>query len=186
MSKLVYLASVSLDGYIAAPDGSTEGFDVGPELIDFLVRTYPEVLPTHARKQMGVSGGTVFGSVLMGRRTYEVGLKLGITSPYRHLEQYVVSRSLGQLPSDEPHLVTADPVKVVRELKARGGKDIWLCGGGVLAGALIGEIDELVLKRQPVLFGAGVPLVAGGFSPVGFKCAGEVIAGAVVVATYRR
>jgi dihydrofolate reductase len=186
VSKLVYLASVSQDGYIAAPDGSTDAFDVGPELIDFLVRTYPEALPTHAREQMGIGGALAFGSVLMGRRTYEVGLKLGITSPYRHLEQYVVSRSMERLPSDDLHLISGDPVSAVRKLKARGGKDIWLCGGGVLAGELIGEIDELVLKRQPVLFGAGIPLVAGRFSAVRFRCAGEVNAGAVAVATYRR
>jgi len=58
-------------------------------------------------------------------------------------------------------LVSADAVARVRELKARPGKGIWLCGGGQLAAALFGEIDEMVLKVNPVLLGAGIPLFAG-------------------------
>lgn len=39
-------------------------------------------------------------------------------------------------------------------------------GGGNLAAQLDGEIDRLVLKRNPVVFGAGIPLFAPGtYSP---------------------
>ncbi len=58
----------------------------------------------------------------------------------------------------------------MRELKAADGKDIWLCGGGTLASELIGEIIRLVLKRQPLLFGAGIPVFAGGtYDPALFR-----------------
>lgn len=50
----------------------------------------------------------------------------------------------------------------MRELKTGEGADIWLCGGGNLAGQLAGEIDRLMLKRNPVMFGAGIPLFAPG------------------------
>ena len=46
----------------------------------------------------------------------------------------------------------------MRRLKAQPGASIWLCGGGALAATLAGEIDRLVLKRYPLLFGAGIPL----------------------------
>lgn len=39
--------------------------------------------------------------------------------------------------------------------------DIWLCGGGTLAGALINEIDEIVLKRYPVIVGTGISMFSG-------------------------
>ena len=48
---------------------------------------------------------------------------------------------------------------VVRDLKAEDtGKDIWLCGGGNLAGQLIEELDELIIKLNPLVLGAGIPL----------------------------
>ncbi|NMO00149.1 hypothetical protein HH308_02845 [Gordonia sp. TBRC 11910] len=36
----------------------------------------------------------------------------------------------------------------------------WVCGGSVLAGALIGQVDRVVVKTYPVLLGAGLPLFA--------------------------
>ena len=49
----------------------------------------------------------------------------------------------------------------LRELKRQPGSGIWLCGGAELAAAILPEIDELILKVNPVLFGAGIPLIAG-------------------------
>jgi dihydrofolate reductase len=100
----------------------------------------------------------------MGRATYEPGRELGVTSPYPHLRQYVVSRSLTESPHPAVEIVSEDPLAKVRELKKEAGKDIWLCGGGQLAGVLRPEIDELVLKLHPVITGDGVPLFAGGFA----------------------
>jgi dihydrofolate reductase len=48
---------------------------------------------------------------------------------------------------------------VVRELKRRPGQDLWRCGGAQLAGALLPEIDELVLKVNPLLAGDGIRLL---------------------------
>ncbi|MFI1290490.1 AAA family ATPase [Streptomyces sp. NPDC020792] len=66
-----------------------------------------------------------------------------------------------------------DPLALVRELKQQEGTglDVWLCGGGKLAGALLPEIDELVVKNYPVVAGAGIPAFDGAFNPAVFHVA---------------
>jgi dihydrofolate reductase len=102
--------------------------------------------------------------VLMGRKTYEVGLKVGVTNPYPQMQQYVFSRTIAASPDPNIELISIDPVAVVQELKQQQGKDIWLCGGGDLATTLFSEIDELILKVNPLLLGSGIPLFAGIFN----------------------
>lgn len=73
----------------------------------------------------------------------------------------------------------------MRELKAEDGMDIWLCGGGTLACALSGEIEALIMKRHPILIGAGLPLVVGDFSPRVFDLTEQfAVAGGVTISTY--
>jgi dihydrofolate reductase len=162
---LVYFVAASVDGFIAGPDGAIDFFNSGPDLLTWMRDTYPETLPTAYREAAGVDApNRRFDSVLMGRATYQPAIDAGITCPYAHLEQFVFSRTLA--PVDGVTVVNADPVAKVRELKAREGRDIWLCGGGDLAGQLAGEIDEIVVKLNPVLACDGVRLVARSFSAV--------------------
>ncbi len=111
-----------------------------------------------------------FDTVVMGRGTYEPGLAIGVTSPYSHLRQYVFSSALTATDPDV-HVVSEDPVEFVRNLKLEDGLGIWLCGGGKLAAVLRGEIDELVIKRHPMVLGAGIPLFDGPFEPTRFRLA---------------
>lgn len=166
MRKLVYLVATTADGFIAAPNGSYDAFIMeGPHIVE-LIADYPETFPTHLRAPLGLTEpGRRFDTVLMGRATYEVGVPAGVTSPYAHLEQYVVSSSLGRSPDPSVHLVDSNALDFVRKLKEQAGHDIWLCGGGQLAAALYEEIDELILKSHPTVLGAGVPLFGRGVKP---------------------
>lgn len=167
MRELVYYVAVSLDGFIAAPDHTFDAFPVTGDHMDTIMQDYTDALPAPALAALGLTAPlTRFDTVLMGWNTYAVGLAQGLDNPYPHLQQYVFSRTRTAAPA----AVTTsaeDPAAVVRELKAGpGGADIWLCGGGQLASALAGEIDRLVLKVNPVTFGAGIPLFAGhGYTP---------------------
>lgn len=162
MRKLVYFIACTADGFIAREDGSFDCFPTTGDHLAFMAREYPETFPEHIRTHFGVvNGNRHFGSVLMGRQTYEVGVRIGITNPYPRLEQFVVSSSLGKSPDSNVRLVARDPVSFVRRLKGELGLDIWLCGGAGLAGALYDEIDELVLKVNPLILGAGIPLFRG-------------------------
>jgi dihydrofolate reductase len=124
---------------------------------------FPETVPAHLRsaEHRGLENRW-FDTVLMGRNTYEVGLKEGISSPYPTLRQYVFSRSYSKSPDPQVTLVSGDAVETVRALKQEDGKAIWLCGGAALASTLLtaGLINRLILKLNPVVFGSGIPLFA--------------------------
>jgi dihydrofolate reductase len=91
---------------------------------------------------------------------------MGVTSPYAHLRQYVVSGTMAASPSPDVQLVPTHPLDLVRDLKREDGLGIWLCGGARLAGALYGEIDEVIVKVNPVVLGAGIGLFAGVRDPI--------------------
>lgn len=155
MRELVYYVAVSLDGYIAGPQGEFDGFLVEGDHMDVINDRFADTIPTHIASMLGIrQERTEFDTVLMGWNTYAIG---GTPSPYRHLRQIVFSRT--HAAEGENLEVTAeDPRALVQRLKQEEGGAIWLCGGGALAATLAEEIDRLVLKRQPLLFGDGIPL----------------------------
>ena len=121
MRKLAYYVAVTLDGFIAARDGNADFFPLGEAYLRQLLQEFPETFPGHARRALGIDAPNVrFDTLVMGQGTYDPALRLGITSPYPHLRQYVFSRSLA--PSTDPAVtvVSGDPVPVVQRLKAEG------------------------------------------------------------------
>ncbi|EAP99314.1 hypothetical protein JNB_04060 [Janibacter sp. HTCC2649] len=192
MRKLVYFVAVTLDGFIAGPDGGdpsgAEFFPITPDLIEFIVANYPETLPGPARDAMGIAGeGRHFDTVIEGRASYDLGLAAGLADAYPHLRHLVVSTSLAGRDDLPVEVVPADPLARARELKAEDGLDIWLVGGGTLAHALLPEIDQLVLKVNPSVIGSGIPLFAGEFTQARFTPVGQVdLAGGVRVVTLDR
>lgn len=147
MRELKYHVASTVDGFIAHSDHTVDGFiGEGEHAADYL-----DALKTD------------YDTVLMGRRTYEFGFQFGVTNPYPWLKQYVLSRSMTSSPDANVELVSENFIDLVKRLKAEPGKAIYLCGGAELAGALFAEdlIDEVILKLNPVLFGAGLPLFSG-------------------------
>ncbi|WP_136708252.1 dihydrofolate reductase family protein [Agromyces sp. H66] len=188
MRNLVYYVAASLDGYIAGPAGEYDALLAEGDHMDAIYARYPDTVPTAAAAALGIEQpGEVFDTVLMGWNTYAVGLSFGVTSPYSHLRQVVFSRSRSA-EGDRLDVTADDPVDVVRALKQEQGADIWLCGGGGLAAALVDEIDRLVLKVNPVLFGAGIPLFAGdAYRPRDFELTSSTPYGSgVTIAEYSR
>ncbi|MEV4436195.1 dihydrofolate reductase family protein [Streptomyces sp. NPDC049585] len=180
MRKLVYYVAVTLDGRIAGPGGEYDFFPQGDEAqaaaySAWTSTLYPETVPTALRAAFGVTDAPNrhFDTVLMGLGTYRPALDAGITSPYAHLRQYVVSSTLQADIDPAVTVVPGDPLALVRELKREEGSTlgIWLCGGGKLAGALLSEIDELVIKSYPVVAGDGIPAFDGAFDPTVFDVA---------------
>jgi len=144
MSELVYYIASSVDGFIAHSDGSFDGFEWDDQVVsDF------------------VSDQANFGTVLMGRKTYDVGVKEGITSPYPPMRQIVFSKTVQTTLDPAVELVSGDLAENVRKIKDSSDQLIWLCGGSEIATPLFeaGLIDKVVVKLNPVMFGAGIPLI---------------------------
>lgn len=148
MRKVIYYVACSLDGFIATEQGYWDGFltegDHIPEYIDSLKK---------------------FDAVLMGRKTYEIGLKAGKTNPYPEMDSYVFSRSMKESPDKQVTLISKNTAILVKSLKKRTGKNIYLCGGSELATTLLNEelIDGIILKVNPFLMGKGIPLFSEKF-----------------------
>jgi dihydrofolate reductase len=193
MPKLVYFIASTFDGFIADPAGADPSgpdgfFLIERDYLDHLVEEYPETIPGHMRQVLGIRAENKhFDAVVMGRRTYEIGVEVGITNPYPHLRQYVVSQTMAERPDPAVEVIGTDPVAALRELKRADGRDIWLGGGGKLAGVLRSEIDEVVVKLHPVAVGSGVPLFDAAFQPIRFQLAGShTCPSGVLFLTYAR
>ena len=170
MRKLVYYIGLSIDGFIAGPDDQLDFYPMSDEYAEWMTAEYADALPTHLRQQLGVDSEPTrrFDTVVMGRRTYEPALREGITNPYAHLRQVVISRTLDS-PDPQVTVVHDDPVAAVQALKQEEtGLDIYLAGGGQLAGELVSEIDRLLVKLYPVVAGIGRTAFGSRFIPTRF------------------
>src|SRR5262245_27780889 len=145
MRKIVYGVAMSLDGYVAGPNGEADWITTDPE-IDF------------------AAAWARFDTLLIGRKTYEQVRAMGGGGAMPGVTSIIASRTLK--PEDCPGAtVIGDGLTDrARELRAGSGKDIWLFGGGVLFRSLLdaGLVDEVGVAVMPVLLGGGVPLLAAG------------------------
>lgn len=146
MPAIHYYVATSADGFIARADGTYDSF---PMKGDHIAAYFEDLAQ--------------FDTVLMGRKTYEIGLRVGVANPYPALKTIVFSRTLEASTDPNVELVRTDPVERVRALRAEPGRGVYLCGGGELAGLLLsaGLLDEVTIKVNPLVLGAGIPLFTG-------------------------
>ena len=147
MRRVILYIAMSLDGYIADRHGTVDwlnGQDSNEENID----TYSDFIKD-------------IDTVVMGWKTYhQVVTEL---SPnewiYSALTSYVITHRALQSTNDIK-FVQDGPCRVVKELKQKSGKGIWICGGASIIRPLVQAdmIDEYYISIIPTLLGAGIRL----------------------------
>ena len=105
-----------------------------------------------------------FDTAVMGRKTYELMTAQGANGAMPGLEVVVFSRTLPPKTAKGIRIVNDDPGAIVKALKAKPGRDIWLFGGGSLFRSLLdaGVVDSVELAVMPVLIGSGIPVLPPG------------------------
>ena len=156
MRKVIAAPFLSLDGYIAGPQGEVN-WGVGGEEFG------RDALPLLLKRA---------DTILLGRVTYQ---ELAAYWPFAStaddnnaelmntVPKLIFSRTLEHVEWgkwENASLVKDDPAEVVVNLKRQPGRNMVIFGSGRLVSQLTqaGLVDEYLLRVHPVLLGAGVPL----------------------------
>ena len=136
---------MSVDGFLARPD----------DALDFLRTGEHE---PHGFTEFLASVDVV----VIGRRTFEVVLKLGHLALYGKKPLVVLSSRLLDFSSVKGGIaeqMSGEPAGIVKQFESRRFKHACIDGGITIQRFLVaGCIDRLVITRVPVLIGAGIPL----------------------------
>lgn len=145
MLRATVFLALSLDGFIARPDGdvgwlSVEGADPDE---DYGYRAFMDSVD----------------ALVMGRGTYDTVRTFGAW-PYGEKPVVVLTSRSVVLPDDAPvEAMAGPPAEIAERLAARGVRHVYVDGGATVRAFLgAGLIDRLILTRIPILIGAGIPL----------------------------
>lgn len=151
--KTQYYTATSLDGFIATENDS----------LDWL---FPLGAPNETSYPQFIAG---VGALAMGSSTYawivrnaeKVAAETGSPWPYSQPAWVFSSRKLPIIEGADVRFVHGDVRTVHGEMRAvAGNKNLWIVGGGDLAGQFYdaGLLDELIVQIGSVTLGKGKPL----------------------------
>ena len=152
MAKLIYIANMSLDGYVEDQDGGINWGDPDEEYFDSINSLQRPV-----------------GTYLYGRRMYEamvywetapVGDQPAwvaeFTDLWRAAEKFVFSKTLASVSSARTTLQRTFDIDSIAKMKAGESQDVTVGGAAVAAQAFqAGLVDETHLYLWPIALGGG-------------------------------
>ena len=158
MRKLVSFLHISLDGFVAGPNGEMDWVYVGEDLFDY------------AGERTDQSD-----TALYGRVTYELMESYWPTAAnkpdatrhdiqhskwYNSVKKVLVSRTMKNTSSKSTRIIRENLPAEIEKLKAEPGKEIVIFGSPAVTNLLseAGLIDEYWLFVNPILLGNGIPL----------------------------
>jgi dihydrofolate reductase len=169
MKRLIISLHISLDGFVAGPEGQMDWIRLDKELFD-LVGTFTAKADT----------------ALYGRVTWEMMDAYWPTAAdkpdptthdlehsawYKSVEKVVLSRTMQGRRKQKTTFIGAHLAEEVAQIKSREGGDILVFGSPTAIHALmeLGAVDEFWLFINPVILGRGIPLFTGIGAPLKLK-----------------
>jgi dihydrofolate reductase len=155
MAKVIYVANVSLDGYIEDEHGSFDWTDTDDEVFAFITDLVRPV-----------------DTYLYGRRLYETmapwetepalaaqsELMADFANVWQAADKVVYSTTLGAVSTAKTRLEGSFDPASVRDMKASATSDLTVGGAHLAAQAFdAGLVDECHLLIRPILIGRGKP-----------------------------
>ena len=158
MRKIISFMHISLDGFVAGPNGEMNWINVDQEIFDYVGER--------------ISTGD---TALYGRVTYEMmenywpaaGAKPTATRHdiehskwYNNVQKVVLSKTLKDRNLTHTTFISDDLSGRINEIKQQAGEDILLFGSPTATHSLIQQnlIDGYWLFVNPIILGQGVPL----------------------------
>ncbi|MCR8561124.1 dihydrofolate reductase family protein [Mucilaginibacter sp. BJC16-A38] len=158
MRKIISFMHISLDGFVAGPNGEMNWITVDEEIFD------------HVGKRIGETD-----SALYGRVTYEMMEGYWPTAAdgpdaskhdiehsqwYKTAHKIVLSKTMQGADLPNTTIISDNLVDSINEIKQQAGSEILLFGSPAATHALIQQnlIDGYWLFVNPVILGQGIPL----------------------------
>lgn len=158
MRKIVFLVHISLDGFVAGPNGEMDWISAPQELFD-----WGSTLTNQA------------DTALYGRTTYwmmqnywpTAGVKPNASKHdkehaewYNRVTKVVVSKTMKDEGTEKTIIIRDNLTENIRKIKNQHGKNIQIYGSASVIQELMKEglIDEFYLSVNPIILGKGKPL----------------------------
>jgi dihydrofolate reductase len=169
MRKLVLVAHISLDGFVAGRNGELDGFDASEENLQFVANLADDA-----------------DAALFGRTSYELLNNywpaasgrpdaskgtIAYSNWYNSAQKIVISRTLVNEHLNKTTIISDDIPNKIIGLKKQQGRDILIFGSPSVAQLLMqaGLVDSYWIFINPVIFGKGIPLFSGSTDRVKLK-----------------
>ena len=158
MRKIISFMHISLDGFVAGPNGEMDWIKAGPEIFEY------------------VSGRISKGdTALYGRVTYQMmedywpgaGDKPTATQHdiehskwYNNVHKVVLSKTMKGMNLPNTEIISDNLLDRINEIKQQDGNEILLFGSPTATHSLIQQslIDGFWLFVNPIILGQGIPL----------------------------
>lgn len=158
MKKLISFMHISLDGFVAGPNGEMDWIKINQEIFD------------HVEKRIGATNEAMYGRAtfqMMEAYWPTAADKPNATSHdknhskwYKEAGKIVLSKTLNEKDFSKTKIISDNLLEEINAIKKQNGNEILLFGSPTTTHALIQQnlIDGYWLFVNPIILGNGIPL----------------------------